>query len=160
MLLGTTFVALLLVTWVDRARREREGVSWVLKQRGHITYDFEWPGADGSYPRNAIPRGPVWLRNLIGIEYFAAVTGVVLDWDEINDLAPLTNLRTLRFLGLMNYVNPQTDFAPLRSLKHLEHIRLDYTGLEVEQLRAIQAAVPGCRIESKTDPELNSGKSL
>jgi hypothetical protein len=83
---------------------------------------------------------------MLGIDYFSSVTGVILDRDEIDDLGPLTDLPNLRNLALMNYVLPETDFSPLRRLKHLETLDLDYTGIDLDQLQKINQILPDCRI--------------
>jgi hypothetical protein len=151
LLIAMLAVGVLLGMRVARVRKQRQGVAWDLNQGGHISYDYEWPEADGSYSRDAKKTpGPTWLRNLIGIDYFADVTAVILDRDDINDLAPLTNLPLLRCVGLMNYVHPETDLAPLKSLTRLEELRLEHTGLDSAQVQPIKAALPNCRIESVT----------
>lgn len=154
LLVVTLVVGVWMGVTVNRARRQREAVTWVMKQGGHISYDYERPTADGSYPVGAKPPGPEWLRERLGIEYFASVEGVILDRDEISDISPLAKLPRLRFLGLINYVDPRTDFSPLFSHQQLRMIHLDYTGLDPEHLKPLKAALPNCKIESATDPDL------
>jgi hypothetical protein len=154
LLIVMTVVAVFLGTVVERARQQREAVAWVRSQGGHISYDYERPEADGSYPRGAKPPGPEWLRELIGVDYFATVEGVVLDRDEITDLAPLANLPQLRSLGLMIFVDPKTDLSPIQTLKNLKQLELRYTGLDADRIAPIRAALPNCEIDSYFDLQL------
>jgi hypothetical protein len=156
MLIVVTFVAVSLGLWAQRARNQRAGVAWVHEQGGHITYNFGSVFEDGRPYPNTKLSGPKWLRDLLGIDYLATVTAVILDRDEIHDLTPLTNLPRLETVGLMIEVHPNTDLSPLHSLKHLRLLRLDYTGLELAQLQPLRAALPNCRIESATNRELNA----
>jgi hypothetical protein len=159
MLIAVTLVAVLLGVWAERARKQRAGVAWVHEQGGHVTYNFGSVFEDGRPYPNTKPPAPKWLRDLAGIDFFAYVTGVILDRDTIYDLTPLTNLPKLESIGLMNHVDPKTDFTPLHSLKHLTLLRLDYTGLKMSQLQPLRAALPNCRIESATDNYLNAAPS-
>ena len=153
-LLAVTTIAVVLAIWAESVREQRRGVAWVLAQGGHVTYDFEWPEANGSYPMGAKPRGPTWLHDWLGIDYFASVTAVILDRDEITDLAPLADLPQLRCLGLMIEVDPQTDFSSLQRLKRLEELHLNYTGLDEQAALRIKTMLPKCRIRSQTNPQL------
>jgi len=156
LLVAMTIVAVLLAVWAEGARKQRAGVAWVLKQGGHISFDYQGPEADGTYRTDAKPPGPKWLRDRLGIDYLATVTGVILDRDEITDLAPLTNLPGLRSVALMNHVHPNTDFSPLQELPHLEELYLCYTGIDAQTAKSIKAALPRCRIHSETNPELEN----
>lgn len=143
--------------YVHSARRQREVVEWVLDQGGHISYDYERPTEDGSYPVGAKPPGPEWLHERLGIEYFATVEGVILDRDEIKDISPLANLPRLRFVGFMIEVDPKLDFSPLYNKPYLKTIHLDYTGLDPEDIEPLKKALPRCKIFSATDPKLEDG---
>lgn len=154
-MIGVTILAVVLGWWQSEIRRQRNATAWVLAQGGYISYDYERPLADGSYPLGAKPPGPDWLRNWLGIDYFARVEGVILDRDEVKDLAPLADLPYLRFVGLMIEVDPQLDFSPLYHHQRLKTVYLDYTGLQPEQLAAFREAQPDCRIKSATDPKLS-----
>ena len=141
--LTTAFLAVLLGLYVNSARQQSRGVTWVLSEGGHVSYAYEKPLADGTCPK---PPGPEWLRRKLGIDYFSSVTGVILDRDEIDDLEPLTDLANLRSLALMNYVLPQTDFSPLQRLKHLETLQLGYTGINSAHSLKIGQMLPDCKI--------------
>jgi hypothetical protein len=146
LLLAMSFFAVFLGLYANSARKQSRGVAWVLSQGGHVSYAYELPLADGSYPMNALPPGPDWLRRKLGMDYFSSVTGVILDRDEINDLDPLADFPNLRFLALMNSVSPDTDFSSLRCLKHLKTLDLGYTGIDLDELQKIKQILPDCKI--------------
>jgi hypothetical protein len=146
LVLATSLLAVFLGLYAQSARTQSKGVAWILMRGGHVSYDYEEPLADGSYPSNAKLPGPAWLRRWLGIDYFSSVTSVILDRDEIDDLEPLTNLPHLRTLALMNYVSPHTDFSPLRRLTHLESLHLAYNGIDPEFSGTIRQIVRGCKI--------------
>jgi len=152
LIFATSLLAVFLGLYANRARKQSRGVAWVLSQGGHVTYVYEEPLPDGSYPINARPPGPDWLRRILGIDYFSPVTGVILDRDEIKDLKPLADLPNLRSLALMNYVSPNTDFASLRRLKNLETLDLGYTGIGPDRMQTIEQVLPQCRITNHELP--------
>ena len=57
---------------VYRVNKQREALQWVRDQHGTAFYDFEWDSEKGWILRAELP-GPDWLRELIGIDYFADV---------------------------------------------------------------------------------------
>jgi hypothetical protein len=155
-LIAMAAIAVFLAVWAENARKQRFAVDWVLRQGGHVTYDFEWPNTSAAGPLRPQPPGPKWLHDWLGIEYLATVTAVILDRDEIDNLKPLSNLPRLQCVGLMNYVHPGTDFSPLGRLKYLDELHLNYTGIDTETAGRIKAILPSCRILSSTNPELRN----
>jgi hypothetical protein len=127
----------------------------VLKERGHVTYDFGLVLSDASYLKGEEPPVPKWLHELLGVDFFATVRFVNLDCYEIIDLAPLKNLPGLEGLALNNSVHDGTDLTPIMSLGRLKELHLNYTGLKPAQLEPILAANPNLQIASATHPELN-----
>ena len=66
-----------------------------------VTYEHEsLEQADAWYaPKYGTePRGPEWLRNLLGVDYFSAVRGVELLMCPTTDLSPLADLPLLEEL--------------------------------------------------------------
>src|SRR4051794_14492552 len=64
-----------LAVQVNRAHRSQAAIAAIRQFGGQVQYDYE-TGADGLPVKNALPPGPAWLRNLIGVEYFANVKAV------------------------------------------------------------------------------------
>ena len=71
-----------LTTWsavkYSQVASQKEAVAWVNEQNGHISYDYERPTADGSYPVGAKPPGPKLLREWFGIDFVSEVYCVIL----------------------------------------------------------------------------------
>ena len=60
---------------VHRVNKQKEAVQWVKDQGGAVFYDFEW-NVEGGQIDDPQPPGPDWLRELIGVDYFADVVKV------------------------------------------------------------------------------------
>jgi len=84
---------------VHRAQVQREAVATISKAGGSIRYD--WQHQDGRTIRGGKPRGPKWLADRLGADYFDAIT-VVLGGGAISDaeLAPIGQLTRLELLKL------------------------------------------------------------
>lgn len=85
--------------FVSRVTKQRRAVQWVEESGGRVIYDYEmrryqWPFVEDAKP----PPGPAWLRDLIGIDYFAKVVTVDLYDSQVRDLATLANLKDLSLL--------------------------------------------------------------
>lgn len=108
----TLFVAVTVVAclmWkVRQVERQRQAVAWIQKQRGSVYYDYE-TREDGSRMRGVDPPGWRWLRELIGVDYFATVR-----FAFIQDMSPLVSAPD----------PPVTDLTPLAQLGDLEGLYL------------------------------------
>ena len=60
---------------VERARKQREAVAWVLEMGGTVFYNYQLDD-DQSYVPDAKPRGPEWLRKRLGSHFFDDVVYV------------------------------------------------------------------------------------
>ncbi len=125
LVLVTLFCVLMawLGTFVYRVNKQREAVQWVRDWGGKVYYDFEWD-IEGSRITGSQPPGPDWLRELIGIDYFADVV-IVEFYSEVKDLEPLRNLTELLWLYLSD--TQVSDLEPLRELTQLQSLSLDGT---------------------------------
>ena len=96
---------------VHRANQQRHAVQWVMELNGSLVrYDFEL-NSKGQSIRDGEPPKPEWLRNLVGIDYFANVVMVFLHSTQVSDVTPLANLTKLRLLDLND--TQVGDVAPL-----------------------------------------------
>ena len=60
---------------LQQARRQRAAVEAIEKAGGWVEYDYELRTRP---PSDADPPGPAWLRNLLGIDFFATVVEIRL----------------------------------------------------------------------------------
>ncbi len=134
MLLVVGVLCVVLALKVRQAERQKEAVAWVIENGGGYGYGYEFDedyrDGDKWNPRPAKdeiqPPGPEWLRNLIGVDYFA--TGVRVLFPETpksSDLSPLAKLPELRTLYLAG--TNVNDLSPLADLPRLEYLRLSNT---------------------------------
>lgn len=123
-----------------------------LRARGAvISYDYEygpWDTESTIPPKklsDAIPPGPVWLRELIGIEAFANVVAVELKEpcsdEDLPRLAEFPRLRRLKLNG--RSFTPEA-MSALRELKRLEALECQKTRLRDEAFSLI-AELPSLR---------------
>ena len=124
MLLGITVVAAWLGLVAHRASQQRTVVRWITKSGGSVDYDFQLRGS-APFTGYAKPPGPKWLRELIGIDYFADVASVNLNGRPIADLSPLSSLKRLEELYLEN--TNVSDVSPLSDLTRLRRLDLGFT---------------------------------
>ena len=131
-LLSVVTVACLWLGWNVRVSQQREAVEWVTARGGTIRYDFEIDG-NGRFIGNNKQPGPDWIRNRIGIDHLATVVSVRwspkapgqlsdnLAHTQVNNLSPLNQLRSLRYLNLScTKIIDVTQLCDLPRLKHLD----------------------------------------
>ena len=64
------------------AREQREAVEAIQEVNGYVAYDWQFVSDEilrTSNCRIAQPPGPVWLRNLLGDDFFGSVSDVILN---------------------------------------------------------------------------------
>jgi hypothetical protein len=108
LVLAITLVCIWLGFTANQAKRQKRAVEALRATGATILYDYqvnEYGGHDLSKP-SPPPPGPDWLRNLIGLDYFATAARVDLHpQDDITDetfdsLANLPHLRCVSVVGL------------------------------------------------------------
>ena len=87
------------------------------------------------------PPGPAWLREAVGIDFFADVVLVNLEVHEEHDLSPLVGLPQLEALVLGNA--QLCDLSSLQELRHLEQLTLVEPYPNVKELRE---TLPQCQV--------------
>jgi hypothetical protein len=113
LMLITVLVSVLcsaLAVKMRRVRQQREAVRAVLELGGSVMWDYQIIGGVGRHEdpssmfrAKAEPRGPEWVRCLLGNDFFATISGVWLtDNDRLRDadLACLDRFPDLRYLSL------------------------------------------------------------
>ncbi len=145
MLLLLILVVALGLGWrVDRARRQRHAIAQVEKYNGYVRFDYEYAG--GKEIPNAKPKGPKWLRGILGDDYFREVNRVFYVDQPLSDatlapLADLSEIEELRFLTRLFHgkapVDPPAGLERLTEsgLSRLEGLtrlrRLDFHDMEL-----------------------------
>lgn len=148
--LRTAFVLLTIgCIWLgilaERARQQREAVEAIEALGGSVTYDFQIVGVpyDGNpdpphtvnriFRPDADPPGPIWLRRLIGDEFFQEVVAVTFmlpafsppTESEIQRAIPhLKRLRSLKRVAYWPDISDEThrelkDALPSSALVHI-----------------------------------------
>jgi hypothetical protein len=98
----TTALAVWLGVIVNRAREQREAVKAIEALGGSASYDWQYAQLDQADPFGLdgpfIPPGPVWLRRLVGDDFFQDAVGVSFsgETDALKSIAHLKRLRKLK----------------------------------------------------------------
>ena len=133
-LLAITVLCVWLGFIVNRANKQKQAVAWIRENGGWVYYDFEWNDQTRTV-KHAEPSGADWLRDWIGIDYFADVSFVYVVWYKTDDIAPLSPLTDLR--GLRLNATRVTDLSPLCKMTKLQS--LDITNMQVSDLSPLTA---------------------
>jgi hypothetical protein len=151
---------------IEQKRMEREEVAAIVKLRGSVLYDYQ-----NVY--GGKPRGPEWLRSVLGDDFFSEVDHVILTGTnagdtELEHLTALTRFRTLwlggtkvtnaglehleglrelRQLGLHSTNVNDAGLVCLKALTQLETLDLTKTRISDAGVKDLQIALPKCRID-------------
>ena len=137
LVLVTLFCVLMafLGSLVYRVNKQKEAIRWVQDHGGTVYYDFQSEDIEqGRIDGDAEPPGPDWLRELIGVDYFADVAFVDVEGAKVKDLEPLSDLTQLQVLILND--TQVSDLEPLRGLTQLQELYL--TDAPVSDLRPLR----------------------
>ena len=122
------FLALGLGWVVQRARVQREAVAAIVKTGGQVVYEWGRIPGGGLNP-NGQPRGPKWLVERLGVDYFGSVViaqlgpkGTDAEMEHIGRLSRLQGAMLSRAKGVTD-----AGVAHLRGLVDLDHIGLGGT---------------------------------
>ncbi|PHS03545.1 MAG: hypothetical protein COA78_17695 [Blastopirellula sp.] len=77
-----------------QARQQRLVVEWVLASGGSVDYDYERP-KDGGYRNYAEPEDNLWLRSILGNDFFDTVVYVSIENPTVTDISVLSHLQSL-----------------------------------------------------------------
>lgn len=156
---------------VARAKRQQAVVKAIEDLGGLVRYDYErhdthqdgWDDnlesyVDPDFWKITEPPGPVWLRNLVGVDFLADVVTVKLrqdlssregarpvvtdDWIQ-EHIARLTKLEVL---WLTNAQITDAGLVHLQGLTKLEELDLNRAHVTDEGVKKLQRALPGCSI--------------
>ena len=159
---------------MQQAKRQRETVEAIKKVGGFIFYDYQIDES-GKVIHSAGPFAPIWLRNLLGDDFFYDVVYAEVFSDTA--LAQLKNFPQLKWLQAIQSGITDNGMQHLETLTQLKRLSLEYTqvtatGLEhlnvlprldrldlrdnrilKEDLEKLQHILPNCNIHYyTTDP--------
>ena len=138
---GVTVLCVLLGMKTTKAKRQHTAVECVEKMSGRVVYDYQL--SDDSHPiqlaggrryytidHSAPLPGPQWLRDLIGVDFFATVVSVNLHKRKVDDssLSSLAHLSNLKYLDLSD--TNVSDLTFLAKLTRLEGLDLAATSVK------------------------------
>lgn len=128
-------------------QRSRE---WVLSQKGLVLLEPRYRIEGAWYTSHDAWPLPRVLVDTIGIDFFASVTIVTLDGDEIYDLSEMKGLGRLEELYINQFVHDKKTFDNLKNLRHLKKLQLSkWAGLSDDELAAIMKSLPGVEIDAE-----------
>lgn len=132
MVLAVTLFCIWLGVTANRANRQRRAVETIKSHGGYVRYDYEADEHGGIAAHAAPPPGPDWLRNLIGLDYFATVVMVGVDSQNgsVDDsVAALTDLPDLRSLTLRGAGVTDSIMARVGSLTKLHVLQVQKSAI-------------------------------
>lgn len=119
-----TLLCLWLGSIAHTATEQRRTVEWIKDRGGTCRYGYEFK----STPKNiAKPRGPKWLRDLIGIDFFERVKLVELHDRSVTNVGRLSTLPHLKSVWLGD--TKVVDVSPLSRCWELESLDLCNTNV-------------------------------
>ena len=183
-LVAMSIVALCLGFRAASVIKQKSATNAVRKAGGFVTYDFQTTNERFNW--NATPRGPAWLRQLIGGDWFDTVTDVELDVDRISasdeeitniimslphleklsvrcppagnhTVLAISRLAKLQVLALTGDKVTDEDLQYLTSMKTLDTVWLTDTRVSVDGVRRLQQALPECDIHKESRKGSKSG---
>ena len=123
-------VATLISAWLawaaHRARTQRSALEAIQSADGAVSFDYHESGPrTWSYPGRP-PRGPQWLRNLLGPQYFDRVTFVSLPGTAVDEkwLKAVNDLPSVKWLRLWGHSGTDASLARLRKSTALLGLQL------------------------------------
>jgi hypothetical protein len=131
-LLVLALVVALPCSWLavklQQARRQRETVTEIEKWGGTVKYDWEIDG-NGVVDPSAEPPGPIWLRSVLGKDFFQSVDIVLASNSRVTDAAleRLSGLNQLRRLYLCYTKVTDAGLEHLKCFRQLNDLYLGGT---------------------------------
>ena len=151
----------------DRAKKQKRAVEEIRALGGTVWYDYQWDNYNERFDPNAKPWGPVWLRDVVGVDMVADVvhvdtqvpagdpdlehvreltglTHLSLDGIRISDkgLEQLKGLTRLKYLTLLSPLVTDAGLEHLRGLSNLEGLGLIDTQVTSDGVAKFEQAHP------------------
>jgi len=142
LLLAITLLCLLLGWQADRVARQRRAVEMVERLGGHVAYEHQWYESPpfSHYNPQIESRAPLWLRELVGEDWFRTVALVSIERSSKtlseDDISQLAGFRRLRQLSLRSQVT-DGQLEHIATLSELETFRCDGERITDQGLMAL-----------------------
>ena len=137
---------------VEKARKQREAVTWVQQSGGWVKYDYEWlkkfVGLDFFHDVVAVEIHNSNKKHVSDVTPLAGLTSLEalhLSSTRVSDVTPLAGLTSLKRLQL--YGTQVSDVTPLAGLTSLKRLYLGRTQVSKEDYNMLRKALPNCRID-------------
>jgi hypothetical protein len=157
-----TILAVYLGIETIRVTKQRKALAIVQKLGGQLFYDYQIdPQNDYRRIQGTIsPRGPAWLRAIVGDDYFR--TAIELDLIRVSagdeELGKLSSLLPgIRLLRLDRAVVTDEGLRSLESFNQLEFLSLNNTGVTDAGLRSIAKCTNLRHLELRAAPVSDEG---
>jgi hypothetical protein len=153
LLLAITLLCLLFGWQADRVARQRRAVEMVERLGGYVAYEHQWYESPpfSHYNPRIEPRGPRWLRGLVGEDWFRTVAlvsferGIGADRTTASVPKPVTiaewkllsHLRGLKTLRVTHQPSTDHEVRHLARMTQLEELTLDGAEISDEGLRQL-----------------------
>ena len=136
---------------VQQAKRYRDAVTAITKAEGLVYYDFQVDQTGVLIPAAKIP-GPIWLRMLLGDDFFGSVVRVDFNCHGTDAiLAKVEELPQIRELYVGSYLSDRkiTDagLEHVSRMAGLQTLGLGGTHVTDSGIKKLQTALPHCDIE-------------
>jgi hypothetical protein len=135
---------------MEYAARQKEVIEELENLGGLVWYDYQFD-ADGMPGRqDDDPPGPVWLRRLLGDDFFMTAIKLDLTQTEVGDgeLEHLKGLTQLQTLSLGERVS-DAGLAHLKGLPQLQSLDLRAAKVSDAAISNLQKALPLCTIKAR-----------
>jgi hypothetical protein len=110
--------------WVaSRARLQRDAVATILRRRGMVGFDTQWPRPMGVVRPKPEPAWARWVAQMLGRDYVDTATSVFLSGHEVDDEAMRAACRLPWLLELW-LENTQVTDAGVEDLGRLTNLRV------------------------------------
>ena len=106
---------------IEQGRRQHWAVAAIANAGARVRYDYEYDVYD-MWNLGAEPTSPVWMRKVLGDDFFASVRSVDLVGSRVDD-AILEHLRAIQQIRLMYLDSALITDAGLENLKYLTELR-------------------------------------
>jgi hypothetical protein len=146
-ILACSLVCSWLAMRMHRASKQREAVAAIRALEGDAFYDYQFDSS-GRGRLHAQPSTPLWLRNLLGDDFFADVWHVGIEASTITDadIECIRDLPHLRWLRLNLSSITDAGLENLKGLSRLERLFIEDTKVTEEGVEKLQQALPNCKI--------------